>query len=186
MIYGTFVEALGEFAREIAFLSRAVCKDGSHPSRYILIEPSEIEAGKFRGVATDCKRLHLVDPLSCPDGLIKPGNWRPLKMGGQYAWIAQIISDCEKFPNYRSVIPKGESLYTFNLTGLPRGNLMSNMSYLVTFFREFPEPTAINLNFLNALDPYRNWLVQWYGSEKAMLVTSGNHMAVIMPIYMKG
>jgi hypothetical protein len=187
MIYGTFIEAQEEFSRQITFLSRAVCKD---ENRYfmchILIESSDVEPGKFRGIAFDCKRLHIVDPLSCPDEIgLETGNWRPLKMGGKTSWMAQIKSDVGTFPDYRKVIPKGEPLSTFELPGLPRGDLTKNMSYLVKFFREFPEPTAINFNYLNSLDHYSAWKVKWYGSDKAVLFESKGYTAVIMPMNME-
>jgi hypothetical protein len=186
MIYGTFIEAFGEFSRQITFLSRAVCKDYSrYQMCHILIEPSDVKPEKFRGVSTDGKRLHIVDPLDCPDGIgLEAGNWRVLKMGGQCSWIAQIKSDAGKFPNYHRVIPQGEPLFTCELQ-LPRGdNLSGHMISLVKFFREFPEPTAINMNYLNALDPYNVWQVKWYGSNKAVLFESNSFTAVIMPIYM--
>jgi hypothetical protein len=184
MKYGLFVEASGEFARQITFLSRAVCKDGSrHWMRHICIEQSEINHNRFLGVATDGKRLHLVDPLACPGNIgITEGNWRPLKMGGKHSWIAQILSDCGKFPNYRDVMPQGEPLCTFELAGIPRGNIMGNMSHLIKFFRKFPEPTAINLNYLNSLDPDRVWTVRWYGSDKAVSFESTGNIALIMTI----
>jgi hypothetical protein len=188
MIYGTFIEAFGKFSQQITFLSRAVCKDDSrYYMCHILIEPSDVKPGKFRGVATDGKRLHIVDPLACPDDVgLEAGNWRPLKMGGQCSWIAQIKYGAGRFPDYRKVIPKDEPLFTFNLPGLPRGdNLSGNMSYLVTFFREFPEPTAINMNYLNALDPFIQWQVKWHGSDKAVLFESYQQIAVIMPMFMR-
>jgi hypothetical protein len=188
MIYGTFIEAVEEFSREITFLSRAVSND---ESRYflchILIEPSVIEPGKFCGVSTDGKRLHIIDPLSAPKGIgLTAGNWRPLKMGGRYSWIAQKISDCGRFPAFRYAIPKDEPLFTFKLPGLPRGNLTRNMPFIVDFFRKFPDPTAINMNYLNALDHFRAWEVKWYGSDKAVLFESGIYTAVIMPMEMRG
>jgi hypothetical protein len=187
MIYGTFIEAAGEFSREVTFLSRVVCKDNDrYFMRHILIEPSDVELGKFRGVATDGRRLHLVDPLSCPEDIgLEAGNWRPLKMGGKYSWIAQIKSDAGKFPNYRKVIPKDEPLFTFKLPGLPRGDLAGDIPYLVNFFRKFPEPTAIKMNYLNSLDCYLTWKAKWYGSNKAVLFESDSYTAVIMPIHME-
>jgi DNA polymerase III sliding clamp (beta) subunit (PCNA family) len=188
MIYGTFVEAFGDFARQITFLSRAVGKDDTrYFMNHIHIEPSDTETGKLRGVATDGRRLHLVDPLSCPDGIgLAPGNWRPLKTDGKTAWIAQIKSDAGTFPNYREVIPKDEPSFTFDLPGLPRGNdLIGNMPYLVEFLRSFPEPTAINMNYLNSFDHYRAWTAKWYGSDKAVLFESGDYTVVIMPMRMK-
>jgi hypothetical protein len=186
MIYGTFIEAAGEFSRQITFLSRAVSNDDNRYFMWnILVEPSDIEPGKLRGVATDGRRLHLVDPLSCPEGIgIETGNWRPLKMGGQYSWIARIKSDEGKYPDYRKVFPKDEPLFTFELPGLPRGDLMGNMPFLAKFFREFPEPTTINMNYLNSLDHYRPWKVKWYGSENAVLFESEDYTAIIMPMSM--
>jgi hypothetical protein len=188
MIYGTFVEAFGEFSREITFLSRAVCKnEAQYFMCHILIEPSDVEPGKFKGVATDGKRLHIVDPLSCLDDIgLEPGNWRPLKMDGICSWIAQIKDDRGMFPAYRMVIPQNEPAFTFELISLPRGVLMRDLSFLVKFFREFPKPTAINMNYINALDHFCPWTVKWYGSEKAVLFESGGYTAVIMPINMEG
>jgi hypothetical protein len=106
-------------------------------------------------------------------------------MGGKTSWMAQIKSDKGTFPVYRRVIPVGEPLFTFELPGLPRGNdLPENMPYLVNFFREFPEPTAINMNYLNSLDHYSAWKVKWYGSDKAVLFESKEYTAVIMPMNM--
>jgi hypothetical protein len=186
MIYGTFIEAQGEFSRQITFLSRAVCKDETRFFMcHILIEPSDIKPGKFRGVGTDGKRLHIVDPLSCPDGLgLEAGNWRPLRMGSKYSWMAQIKNNRGIFPNYRKVVPQGEPSFAFDLPGLPRGDCQDNMPYLVNFFREFPEPTVINMNYLNALDHDRAWSVKWYGGDKPVLFESADHTAVIMPIRM--
>jgi hypothetical protein len=186
MTHGTFIEAFGEFSRQITFLSRAVCKDDSrYYMCHILIEPSDVETGKFRGVATDGKRLHIVDPLECPDSVgLEAGNWKPLKMGGQCSWIAQIKSDVGVFPDYRKIIPKDNPVFTCELQ-LPRGdNLSGHMVSLVKFFREFPEPTAINMNYLNALDPYNVWQVKWYDGDKPVLFETYRRSAVIMPMHM--
>jgi hypothetical protein len=188
MMYGTFIEAFGEFSRQITFLARAVSADDTrYFMNHILIESSDVEPGKFRGIATDGRRLHIVDPLSCPDGIgLETGNWRPLKKGGKTAWMAQKKSGGGTFPDYRKVIPRDEPLFTFELPGLPRGDLMGNMPYLVKFFREFPEPTAINMNYLNALDHNHAWKIKWYGNNKAVLFESNIYAAVMMPMRMDG
>jgi hypothetical protein len=105
-------------------------------------------------------------------------------MGGNTSWIARVKSDEGTFPDYRKVIPHGEPLFTFELPGLPRGCLMRNMPFLVKFFREFPEPAAINMNYINSLDHYRAWKVKWYGVGKPVLFESNNCTAVIMPMRM--
>jgi hypothetical protein len=187
MIYGNFIEAFGELSRQITFLSRAVGTEEHRPNiRHILIEPSDAKPGKFKGVSTDGRRLHIVDPLSSPDDIgLEAGNWRPLKRGGKCSWIARIKDDMGQFPNYRKVIPTEKPLHTFYLPRLPRGNNNQNyMPYLVRFFREFPEATAINMNYLNALDCDCAWKVKWYGTKKAVLFESGGYAAVIMPMDM--
>jgi hypothetical protein len=188
MIHGTFIEAFGEFSRQITFLSRAVCKDDSrYFMRHILIEPSDVEPGKLRGVSTDAKRLHIVDPLSAPDNIgLEAGNWRPLKRGGECSWIAQIKEGAGRFPDYRNAIPQKEPLFEFDLPGLPRGdNACGNMPYLVKFFREFPDPTEINMNYINDLDCFSAWKVKWHGGNKAVLFESDGYTAVIMPMNME-
>ena len=81
MIHGTFVEAFGMFGNQMGFLSRALGRDETRPLfHHILIEPSEADEGKFRGVATDGRRIHIVDPLSCPGNVgIEAGRWRFLR-----------------------------------------------------------------------------------------------------------
>ena len=81
MIHGTFAEAFGQFARQIEFLSKALGRDETRPAfRYILIEPSEKDAGKYLAVAADGRRLHIVDPLLCPDNIgIEAGERRFLR-----------------------------------------------------------------------------------------------------------
>jgi hypothetical protein len=189
MAYGTFIEAFGEFSREITFLSRVLDRspewNGGYLNR-IVIEPSDTETGKFRGAATDGMRLHIVDPLSAPDGIgLEAGNWQPLRRGGKNSWTAQIKDDMGKFPNYRHAIPDGGPLFTFELN-MPCGGSMRNMSFLVKFFREFPGITAININHLNALDPNLTWEVKWYDSHKAVLFESGRYTAVMMPLVTHG
>jgi hypothetical protein len=185
MIYGTFIETFGRFSKEITFLSRAVGKDDSRFSMcHIHIEPSDVEPGKFRGVSTDGRRLHIVDPLSIYDGSgLEAGNWRPLKTGGKISWIAQIKGDVGTFPNYRKVIPLDEPNFTFDLPGIPRGNLMHNMPFLVDFFWKFPDSTTINLNYINSLDHDCLWKIKWFANDKAVLFESDNYTAVIMPMY---
>jgi hypothetical protein len=125
--------------------------------------------------------MHIVDPLSTiPDDCgLEAGLWRPLKMGGATAWIAQ-IKEKQIFPDYRKVLRHDEPLKTFQLA-LPRGSSMNNLEFLVTFFRAFPEPTAINLNYLNALEYGRMWKVGWYSSDDVVTFESDNYAAVIMP-----
>jgi hypothetical protein len=184
--YGNFIEAFGDFSKEITFLSRAVCKiDWRYSMKNILIEPSDVASEKFRGVSTDGRRLHIVDPLSCPDGLgLEAGNWRPLKTVSKYSWITQIKESKEstgQFPDYRRVISRDKPQFTFKLPGIPHRDKTGDINYMVKLFREFPEPTSINWNYINDLDYYRPWEVKWYGKDKPVIFESENYSAVIMP-----
>jgi hypothetical protein len=191
MVYGTFVEAYGEFSREIAFLSRAVGNDRTRDfMNHILIEPSDGEAGRLKGVSTDGRRLHIVDPLSCPDDTgVEAGAWRPLRTGKRSSWMARITSsEAGRYPDYRRVIPRDEPVFTFELPRLPRGNGLSgydNMPDLVRFFREFPEPVAINMNYINSLDHLLCWKVTWYGNGKPVLFESGTYTALMQAMSME-
>jgi hypothetical protein len=182
MRYGTFIEADGEFARQINFLSRVVCKDVSFANMdKILIGKSEIGEGKFFGAACDHHQLHIVDPLwvLSPDVIgLTEGHWTTLKSGGAAAWIAN-LGTSGRFPDFRAVMPKVDPLFTFRLPGLPRGDISRNTDFLVKFFREFPEPTALNMRYLNALDHNREWTVKWYGVNKSVSFESDNCTALI-------
>jgi hypothetical protein len=181
MRYETFIEADGELGRQITFLSRVLRKNGDFDyTSNILIEKSEIEEGKFRGVACDNYRLHIVDPLFMlsPEVGLAEGYWRSLKSGGATAWIVK-CDQSYRFPNFRAVMPKVDPLFTFRLPGLPRGDISRNTDFLVKFFREFPEPTALNMRYLNALDHNREWTVKWYGVKKPILFESDDYTALI-------
>jgi hypothetical protein len=189
MIYGMCLEAFGELAKQISFLSRALC-DGydyfNEPSfRYnIKIERSDLYPESLRGIAMDGFRLHLVDPLCSSEGL-EEGFWRVIKTSGDISWMARLREDDEKYPDFHKVIPKKGPISTFVLHGLPRGDLLGNMAFLVKFFREFPEPTSINMNYLNSLDPTLEWNVKWYGSKKPVVFESMSYTSVVMPQIME-
>jgi hypothetical protein len=198
--YGTFIEAYGDFSKELSFLARATPRQFIIDRPYlgrIKIEPSDVEKGKFKGVATNGKRLHIVDPLSTSGvDRLEAGMWRPLKMGGQTSWIARIEESGDRYIPYRSAIPAEETAeFVFRLEGVPRiikspphDSLRTSSPYyhsilsLVMFLRQLPDPTAINLNYLNALNPDLIWTVYWYAPDKPVLFRSGTYTAVIMPM----
>jgi hypothetical protein len=187
MIYETFIEAAGLFAGEIGFLAKALSDDETRPfMQHIHIEMSEKKEGAFLGAATDGRRLHIVDPLSCIDGLgLAPGEWRRLKADRcrRIAWIAKIAEkDAGQFPAWRRVIPTGEPAYTTQFNGLSLDRRRFDSCGLVKFIREFPEPTVINLTYLADLGTDDEWDVSYRGNTKALVFESGNIKAVIMPM----
>jgi|GEM_PF-2084711 len=202
MTYGIFAEAFGRFADELYFLSRALGHDETRPMlHHLVIEPSEKNEGEFRGLASDGYRLHIVDPLSCPnDAGIDCGRWRFLgvspkpklklkrelpklpKQGA--AFMAKItLCDIPPFPDYGKKIPSDRPLYEtafqFNLTkGMMR---MDRVGQAVTraaaFTSSFPEPTTIKPRYIIDLGT-ENWHVSWYGQTGAVVFESDNRKAV--------
>ena len=194
MIYGTFIKSHGELSGQLYFLSKAVSDDETRlMMSFMLIEPSDKKEGQFKGVTTDGRRLHLVDPLAYPGDMgLEPGNWAVLKAGFKETWIAKIVKHDEKypvvFPAYKRVIPQGDPEYKTEFSGLPplARNISSRGSQnMVKFIREFPDPTAFNLKYLADLGSFLIWDVAWYGGSKAGKFTSGDYSAVIMPMAME-
>jgi hypothetical protein len=186
MKHGTFVEAFGQFSRQIAFLSKAIGHDDLRPMlHHILIEVSE-EDGTFRGVTADGRRLHILDPLSCPQDIgIEAGMWRFLRNTPKTSWIAKIIPNAEvaiSFPNYKKVIPAGTPNFETNYLTDFGGNLKGEtLTAAVKFINTFPAPTVINPSYLADLGK-EYWRVSWYEQNKAVMFRSGSYKAVIMPL----
>jgi hypothetical protein len=149
MLFGKFIDASGSLAFELSFLARAVSDDLTHyVMNQIYVEPSEIKG--LKGVATDGRRLHIVDPFDGLAGILglSPGYWKVIKNSKRTVWITR-LDDSETtkwdFPNYRAVIPEGEAVYKTTFEGFSFGNQKSNYPGLIEFIRNFPDATAINL-----------------------------------------
>jgi hypothetical protein len=65
MKYNAFIDCNGNLAYQLGFLSSVTLKGGIRAyMEYIYIVPSESgKEGELRGITTDGKRLHIVDPL---------------------------------------------------------------------------------------------------------------------------
>jgi hypothetical protein len=186
MKYGTFIKVYGDLGRELHFLFKAVPEyNDIYSLCYILIEPSDEETGKFKGVATDNKRMHIVDPLSAgTDTGLEPGAWEVLRAAPDETWIVRDQSrDASEFPDCRKAIPAGEPVYTAVFKGLPRSRENSVQKNLgisfVDFIRGFPEPVAIQFRFLKSLTKYLAWHVEYRGDKIPLVFKSGNMAAVI-------
>jgi len=187
MTYNAFIECTGILASQLAFLSNATDENPRYPyMNYIYIIPSENgEEGQLCGITTDGKRLHIVDPidkLAEKFGLI-PGYWRILKKTKKpIVWAAR-LDDTFDFPNYKKVMPTGEPVYQTTFSGFCYGSFTNrNYNGLAKFLHDFPDATAINLEYLHDLGTSFRWNVEWYGSNKALKFTDSNRTAVIMPM----
>jgi hypothetical protein len=191
MKYGTFIEAQGEFARQINFLSKAISDNEARSFMQVLhIEASEKNEGAFLGVTTDGKRLHKIDLLSCPFDNLEPGDWRVVKSDSKTGWIAkQILPETDGrppqgFPAWRRVIPQGTPSFTTKFRGFAYSSKIKSCNYtdMVRFIREFPNPTVLNLDYLADLGVNLVWDVGWYGGNKTVTFTSGDYYAIILPM----
>jgi hypothetical protein len=185
-----FIEVEGFLADELSFVAKAISKDKTRfDMMHMLVEPSEAPddrkdktSPRLRAVATDGRRLHLVDPL--PDALVDVygmtvGAWRVIKTG-KVTQIASFEEPPGDFPKYRGLIPT-DPVQSFQFTGidLKRGR---GFAELLSLFRKFPEPTACNFNFLEDLGFGYSWDVEWRGPTKALTFKNGNRLALVMPM----
>jgi hypothetical protein len=193
MISDKFIDAEGFLAGQLKFLHRAV---GDDETRYfmkeLLIEPSEKGGGLLRGVATDGRHLHIVDPLSEAATKVyemTPGFWRVLRSYDkkERIWLVR-LGDKETanwhYPNWQKVVPNGEGVeYRTTFNGFAwNDGIGTNTSQLAVFFHDFPDATALRLGYLEALGIDCPWEVEWYGPQKIIKFIASDRVAVIMPL----
>lgn len=197
MKYGAFIESKGSFAQELRFLAKAVSGDETrYFMNHIFIEPSMLpdewwkRRGEYkpiyRGVATDGRRLHIVDPMPNDHeySSLCAGFWHVVSNKASCVQIAYIPDFQGQFPQYEKVIqredPLQESEFSgFSLSGRRTGESSREIS---KFFRSFPEPTPINLTYIADLGIDTPWKVEWRGAKKGVTFKSGNKTAIIMPM----
>jgi hypothetical protein len=192
MKYGTFIESQGGFTQELRFLAKAVSGDETrYFMNHIFIEPSEAtlydnkkNVPLFRGVATDGRRLHIVDPISESAGEVfglVPGFWHVVSNKQSCVQLAHIPDFEGQFPNYRQVIPTSEVLHHSKFSGftLSGRNVTGGSREIAKLFKGFPELTIANLSYLMDLGMDTTWKVEWRGSKPALVFKSGAKTAII-------
>ncbi|MDR1231048.1 MAG: hypothetical protein LBK61_06580 [Spirochaetaceae bacterium] len=192
--YGTFIEAEGEFAKQIGFLARAASRDPTRPSMQNIlierIEPAELaegtepRKGALKGVATDGRRLHIIAPLACPEGVcgLEAGQWRILRAVKKFVWIAK-ANNCGNFPNWRKVIPVNEPvLKTEYRSGWDKAGVPALVE-AVRLCAAISCAAVINPEHLADLDKGDEavWDVSWHGTKLAAVFENGGCKALIMP-----
>jgi hypothetical protein len=188
MKYGKFIDAADILGFELLFLKRAVSTNEGKPAmNYIYIEPTDKGDG-FIGVATDGRRLHVVEPLNAEAEYhgLTAGYWKVLAGGkGKSAQIARLEdSETSKFvfPNWRKVVPLEAPEFKTYFSGFSTKKRKGNFNGLAKFLHEFPEATALNLLYLQDLGIDCDWEVSWYGAGKVLKFTETNHTAIIAPM----
>ena len=187
--YNAFIDCVGNLACELSFLSKATEANSMHPyMSEIKVEASESGEGELRGLTTDGKRLHMVDPIdkSAKDFGLSPGYWHIFKKTERLIWAARICDEQTKdwnFFNIQRVMPSTEPEYRTEFLGFClKYYSKRNFGDLAKFLHDFPEVTAINLEYLHDLGMNTTWKVEWYGAHKALKFSAGNRMALIMPM----
>jgi hypothetical protein len=192
MKYGTFIESQGGFTQELRFLAKAVSgEETRYFMNHIFIEPSEATANVgetlYRGVATDGRRLHIIDPLNSAAGPVfglVPGFWHVVSNKQSCVQLAHIPDFQGQFPAYRKVIPSDPVLHESQFSGftLTGQRAQESSREIAKFFRNFPEHTPINLTFIVDLGMDTPWHVEWRGDKKAVTFKAGSRTAIIMPL----
>jgi len=188
MKYSAFIDAEGLNASHLDFLAKAASDDSTRFfMNNIHIEPSDKGEGLLLGVATDGRRIHLVDPIPEPITFLglTPGYWKVLKTSAKRVWLARLddsITDGWNFPNWRKFVSSNEAVYETTFEGFALKKNYSNTHGLVKFMRGFPETTVVDINYLCQLGTDSTWKLEWFGNTMPLKFTAENLMAVIMPM----
>jgi hypothetical protein len=197
MLYDKFIESQGVFAEDLKFLAKAVSDDECrYFMAHIYIEPSMIPdewwkrrgeyRPKYKGTSTDGYRLHIVDPLPNDHEFeaLSPGFWKVMQINKKHVQIAHMPNFQGQFPNYQNAIPTEDILHSSQFCGFSlQGNRAGESSREISkFFRSFPKPTPINLNYIADIGLDRYWAVDWRGNDKSVVFTSKERTAIIMPM----
>lgn len=191
--FDLFAELQGQLACEFDFLAKAV---GSDECRFfmewILIEPVDAEdvTKGFRAIATDGRRMHIVEKLNASVELygITAGHYKVVKSNRTVTQITRVSADteeiCGKFPDWRRVMPEGEpvKIIAFNGYALKGKNSVSLFRDTIRFFREFPEDTYLSPHYLSDLSVGYPWACHYWASDKGVKFVSNNMTAIIMPL----
>lgn len=189
--YGAFFEVKGNLAAEFKFLAKAV---GDEPWRYFMnyIKVEEVEPATeerpypiLRGIATDGRRMHVVDPLDIKAGEygIKPGLLHIVSCKNVVQLAERVTISGLEYPNWKKVFPEkpAPSICTFQGCDFKRRDSQSSVE-LSRLFRSFPVPTPLNVKYLESLGFGYDWDVQWESERKGVVFKSGTMTAIIMPM----
>ena len=135
--------------------------------------------------------MHVVSPLNDSGKQIydiKDGFYRVLKQG-KNVWLAKCAEAPGEFPNWSKVMPEGQPKFTTTFSGFSLSSRLEVLApsasiSLARLIRSFPEPTAINLSYLDSLGQ-SSWEVHWYAPNRAVKFVSGNMTGVVMPLSME-
>jgi hypothetical protein len=180
MQYGRFFEiGKGILCDQLRFLAVAVAEDMMrYFMQYIRVEQAE---EGLRAVASDGRRLHLVTklaPKAAMEGIV-PGAYAVMKKTGRSIWLVKIEEGAGDFPDYKRIFKEEPPTFEGKWRGMQK-----NTASLFELCYSFPEPTALNLRYLEDIGA-EEWTVKWWAPSYGVLFEAKDRQAVIMPIDLK-
>lgn len=193
--YGAFADVDGgQLLNELRFLAVAVSDDGTRPVLHginieVVSEATEkVPYQILRGVATDGRRLHLVNPLNqsaAPLFGLSPGRWEVISNKPKRVQLARMNNPEGTFPNWEKVFPSEPVKFTTQFRGfaLSGRRLSDSSGNLFKLARALPHNDPINLAYLADLGYGDEWTVEWRRERGAILFKNKNvKTALIMPM----
>lgn len=191
MLYDFYAKIEGPLAKELLFISRAI---GSDETRYFMTyfvverKQEDDPSQGLRAIATDGRRLHIVEPL-CKTAEaygISPGKYHVVgktKKSIQIARISDASSkDAGDFPNWRRVIPDSEPIKVFDVSlESNRRSLLQTSAAVFSIARNLPPEAFINLDYLDDIiaDSGLVWTCEAREGLRPVVFSSGSYKAVI-------
>ena len=179
MNYGKFIEIKKEDAAKFMFVGKAISDD---LMRYFLNYGYCVEN---KLIATDGRRLHILELGDNPYEFKDKAFYRILKMNTKTVWIVEITSEIGVFPDYKRVMPEGDhKKIRFEMRSGTYG--IGNYINIAKLIREIPEEHAINFAFLEDLMKNVDWEVHIFEgikeSAKGIEFVYKDLTAIIMPM----
>lgn len=194
--YGMFAEIDGgQLLDEMRFLARAVSHDetrammGGINIEVVSEATEETPYQTLLGVATDGRRIHIVEPLNKSAGPLfglTAGLWAVISANLKRVQLAKINEPAGDYPNWRKIMPTAPvvSRATFEGFTLTSSRHASESSiHLYKLARALPECEPINLDYLSDLGYGDTWTVEWRRKGGSLLFRNQNvKTAIIMPM----
>lgn len=139
-------------------------------------------------IGTDGRRLAMYECEYLKDALKEGQFYRVLKVSKKYIWIVEVF-DCGEFPNYKRIIPddpENPPKKTLKFSTSKKQDIKSaEWAKLLT---GFPEPTGLNIQFINDLPVECEYVVHWRDSKHDLVFETGyvngygKYTEIIMPV----
>lgn len=195
--YGTFADVDGgQLLDQLRFLAKAATKSGygyrpmmAGINIEVVTEATEETPYPIlRGISTDGRRLHIVDPLNqsaAPLFALSVGRWDVISNSQSRVQLAKMNDPEGDFPNWRKVVPSDPVVHTTQFGGLVLSGkrLFEASVHLYKLARAFPECDPIMLDFLADLGYGDSWTVEWRKKGGSIVFRNQNvKTSVIMPM----